>query len=261
MNWLVLLSLGALAFTAARGVFAQDVQSLTVQSQFVFNGTVMRVGAATLREITADARTAVVQVNEVLRAPPVSTNYIGREVTVQLTAAPPAVGDQLVFFTTAWMFGDGVAVREAGRLPDSAALRTEVAQTLANQPGALVQGRLGGAELVLLGRVTATRPAPEKVRSGAPGEHDPDWWEAEIQVESVEKGEGRVAGKTFVVLYPASSDIIWQQSPKFRAGQEGVWILREERAKGRPTFGYYMALDPLDFQPPNQIELIRRFLK
>jgi|SRR5687768_13422892 len=261
MNWPLLLSSGVLAFAAGRGVFAQDAVSLAAKSQFIFNGTVVRVGAATLREITPDAQTAIVRVNEVLRAPPISKSYLGREITVQFTTAPPGPGEPLVFFTAAWMFGDGVAVREAGRLPDSAALRTELARTLAGQPRALVQGRLAGSELVLVGRVTATRPAPDKVRSAAPGEHDPDWWEAELQVQSVEKGEGRVTGKSFIVLFPASSDIVWQQSPKFRASQEGVWILREERAKGRPTFGYYMALDPLDFQPPDQIELIRRFLK
>jgi hypothetical protein len=261
MNWPLLLSSSVLAFAAGRGVFAQDVGSLTAQSQFVFNGSVIRVGAATLREITPDAHTAIVRVNEVLRAPPISTSYLGREITVQFAAAPPGLDEPRVFFTAAWIFGDSVAVREVGRLPDSAILRTALARALADQPGALVQGRLGGSELVLVGRVTATRPAPDKVRRGAPGEHDPDWWEAELQVQSVEKGKGRVAGKSFVVLFPASSDIVWQQSPKFRASQEGVWILREERAKGRPTFGYYMALDPLDFQPPDQIELIRRFLK
>lgn len=261
MNWPVFLGLCVLASVAARGVLAQDLQSLTVQSQFIFVGTVVRVGAATLREVTPDARTAIVRVDEVLRAPPVSTNYAGREITMQFAAAPPASDERPVFFTAAWMFGEGVAVRETGRLPDTAALRTELAQALASVPSAQVQSRLGGAELVLVGRVTATRPASEKVRAAAPGEHDPDWQEAEIQVQTVEKGKGRVSGKTFVVLYPASSDIVWQQSPKFRVDQQGVWILREERAKGRPTFGYYMALDPLDFQPPDQLDLIRRFLK
>lgn len=260
MNWLVLVCIVALTAASAPSAFAQ-VESFTAQSQLIFRGTVVRVGAATLREVTPDSRTIVARVDEVLRAPPITgVNYAGREITVRLSDSSALRADeQFVFFTTAWLFGDGVGVHEVARLADTTALRTQIFQVVADQPGAMLQRRLAGAELVISARVSAVRPAPAKVREDSPGEHAPDWWEADLAVQSLEKGT--LANKTLVILFPNSNDIIWQDSPKFRANQQGIWILRSERAKGRPTFGYFMALDPLDFQPEDQLARIRKFLQ
>jgi len=259
MNWFRGSCAAGLVLIGASAAFGQ-IDSLVEQAQFVFKGTVLRINAATISEIQPDSRTLVVKVDEVLKNPPVRTNYTGREITVRLgdsTKLQP--GSQFVFFTTSWMFGDSIAVREIGRQPDSAALRKQIAEELAKAPDVFVQRRLVGANLVLAGRVSAARAAPDKVRGGPPGEHDPDWWEAEIQVQSVQKGTH--TDRTLVILFPNSTDIFWERSPKFRKDQEGIWILRMERAAGRPTSGYYMALQPEDFQPLDQLARIQRLVK
>jgi hypothetical protein len=259
MNRFTAFCVVALVSLGAEDAFGQ-ADSLVERSQFVFKGTVLRVGAATIPEIRPDARIIVVKVEEVLKAPPVKANYTGREITVRLAdSAALQPGGQFVFFTTSWMFGGGIAVREIGRQPDSASLRKEIAEAVAKAPDTFVQRRLVGADLVVTGRVSAARMAPAKVRGGPPGEHDPDWWEAEIQVQTVEKGQ--YAQSTIVILFPNSRDIFWERSPKFRDGQEGIWILRRESAPARPTFGYHMALEPQDFQPKDQLARVQRLVK
>lgn len=259
MNQFTAFCVAVLVSIGTKDAFGQ-ADSLVERSQFVFKGTVLRVGAATIPEIRPDARTIIVKVDEVLKAPPVKANYTGREITVRLadsTALQP--GGQFVFFTTSWMFGGGIAVREVGRQADSAALRKEIAEAIAKAPDVFLQRRLAGANLILSGRVSAVRAAPAKVRGGPLGEHDPDWWEAEIQVQSVEKGQ--YTQTIIVILFPNSRDIFWERSPKFSAAQEGIWILRAERAAGRPTYGYHMALEPQDFQPKNQLQRVQRLVK
>jgi hypothetical protein len=54
-------------------------------------------------------------------------------------------------------------------------------------------------------------------------EHDPLWHEAVVNVESVEKGSTRQ--KQVVVRFPGSNDVRWRNDPKFRPGQQGVFLL------------------------------------
>jgi hypothetical protein len=139
-------------------------------------------------------------------------------------------------------------------------LRKALADLEQKEADRALVGRMARAPLIIAGKVVATRPAPGGRRASS--EHDPDWWEAVIDVTSVAKGEA--SGKQVVVKYPNSRDEMWIDSPKFHVGEEGVWILQMNQAEKGParlrTEGY-TALNPLDFQPKDRSERTMRLIK
>jgi hypothetical protein len=154
-------------------------------------------------------------------------------------------------------------VREVGRTEsesDVSTTRRRVAEAHAKVADNKLQNRLTDAELVVAGRVSAVRPAPENIRQGSVSEHDPEWWEAVIQIESVLKGQ--INEPNLVVLFPSSRDVMWESAPKFREGEEGTWLLRRERMRGLPTtHEYFTALNPRDFHSTDQIDRIKRLVR
>src|SRR5256885_3852386 len=89
--------------------------ALVKQSDIIFIGTVTQVGAVAVPEVPASDRTIVVRVDQVLEKPAAIALSTGDSVTVQ-TARPGSLkpGTQATFYTTGWVFGRGVAVREVG---------------------------------------------------------------------------------------------------------------------------------------------------
>jgi hypothetical protein len=163
----------------------------------------------------------------------------------------------LVFFTTSWLYGTGLAVREVGRLDaQAAALRPRIADAERKVADEKLQARIRNAELVVVGRVTALRDL--NPRRAPLSEHDPLWRRASVSIQSVEKGTH--AGATVGVLFPASNDVMWYRSPRFKVGQEGIWILDRDVAKQFGVEGF-TALEPLDFHPKAELERIRRLIR
>jgi hypothetical protein len=62
-------------------------------------------------------------------------------------------------------------------------------------------------------------------------EHNPDWQEAVITVDSMIKGP---ASARVVVRFPGSLDIAWHRLPKFTAGQTGTFLLHKDTMSGAP---------------------------
>jgi len=262
----LLLFLLSLASCASKAPGAGEVDTLTSQSKFVFRGTVQKNNDATMPETVTTARTVVVKVQEVLRSPEVIGDFSGREIVVQLREGAPAKpGQQLVFFANGWVYGRSLAVIEVGRtrVPDNAAgLGQLVAVAVQKEEDKKVQARIDLAALVIAGKVSDVRPAPRQEQPEPVSEHSPDWQQAVVEVASVEKGQ--YSQKTLVVLFPASTDEFWYESPKFRPGQEGIFILqKDQQEKGAPRMRRpgYTALDALDFQPLGQLDRIRAMIK
>lgn len=243
----------------------ENFEESASQSHFIFKGTVTKINAATLPQVRPTARTIIVKVEEVVHAPPpILGDYKGKEVTIQLNR-PGAVrtGQQFVFFTTSWMFGSSIALREIDRRQshaDISVTRSRVSEVHAKFAEDRLQNRLNDAELVVSGRVSAVRPAPDDIRRQSISEYDPHWWEAVIQIETVLKGQ--INERSLVVLFPSSRDVMWERAPKFREGQEGTWVLRREIVRGtEPPQEYFTAVHPLDFHPNDQIERIKRLVR
>jgi hypothetical protein len=235
------------------------VENYVQDSHFIVAGRIERVGATTMPITSMVAGLGIFKVEEILYGPRVLAGFEGRDITVafkDLHGARP--GDRFVLFATSWLYGEGLAVREVGKIEDleRAEMRNEIERARAKAVDRHLQERLSRAELVIVGEVSETRPGEEGHVIFS--EHDPDWWEALIDVESALKGD---AGGEVPILFPRSVDIAWSQSPKFEPGDDGIWILqRDQTERGSPRLRKQglTALDPLDFQPREELRRIRR---
>jgi hypothetical protein len=244
-------------------------EELARQAKFIFIGTVKKLQAATLPEIKDKSRTVIVRVDEVIQAPQTQQKYHGQDITVQLTGRKKVeVGQQAVFYTNGWIYGDSIAVQSIGhhkveQTPASLRLPGDPVKRLEERE---LQERLASADLVISGKVSGVRLPPtnllaaEQPPSGRISEHDPEWREALIDIAAVHKG--RHSQKQIVVMFPSSTDVMWYKAPKFSPGQEGIFLLHPSRitstgaapAAAPETVGVpaHTSLHPLDFQPLDQ---------
>lgn len=234
-------------------------ESLIRQATFVFVGTVVKLNATTMPEVRATESTAIVRVDEVIEGPGAPPDLKGKEITVQLSQ-PGSVkeGEQTTFFTKGWLLGNSMAVIEVGRAEAQGAqqVRDQVSATRQKMADEALQSEMASAEAIVVGTVASMRPASIR-HIGS--EHDPDWYEAEITIESVEKGH--VSGHTVTVLFPHSDDVMWQDAPKFKQGQEGIWLLHRNQVRLPGIKDQYTVLKPLDFQSRENLERIRALRK
>jgi hypothetical protein len=256
-----------LLLLAGLGGMSQDnattqADRLLADSKFVFRGTVLKAGGTTMPDsIPASEGTAVVKVDEVLVAPDTLGDFAGREVTV-LLLKPRSVkaGESAVFYTNGAVYGRSLAVREVGRTKaegsDFMALRERLSEAKQRASDLALAERLEQAEVVVSGTVTVVRTPRAEPRQTHISEHEPEWREAVVRVDSVLKGAS-VQQREVIVLYPTSTDIMWYRAPRFVKGQQGIFILRKQ-VKPELRLNGFTALDPLDFQPAQQLERIKR---
>src|SRR5436305_10807027 len=95
-----------------------DPEEMAAQARFIFRGTVQRVGAATMESVPVNNRTAIVRVDQIIQAPEPFSEYAGRDITVQLSGQGKVKeGQQLIFYTNGWLYGDSIAVQSLGQEP------------------------------------------------------------------------------------------------------------------------------------------------
>ena len=225
---------------------AETVASLVPRAGFIFDGTVLDPGRSTL-EFPIDRPTAVVRVNEIFRAPPDLGQQPGAVVTVVLGEDGQVRSDeQATFFTNGWLYGETIAVVEVGRWRSSdveartKGPREELSMAITREDERPLAERVASAQLIVVGKVTGLARAPEE-RRRLITEHDPDWWEAQIEVQRALKGKPQGGGVR--VGFAASTDVAWFRAPKLQPGQEGVWLLQRGEAVGREGL---VVVDPLD---------------
>lgn len=244
--------------------------ALARQSSIVFSGTVSRIGATSFADVPKSAQTLVVRVDSVLKKPPAVLLRKGDDVTVEVKD-PSAFqeGMHATFYTDGWIFGSGVAVKELGH-----EVGTGVGETT-NPAGmeekAHGQGqdqvsdqelreRLNSSDFVIIGRVTDVHPwKVPKSSTYHVTEHDPDWHEAVVQVQSVLKG-GKLKGNKIVVRFARRNDVAWVHSPKFEKNQQGIFCLnRDQQGGGQPNA--YTCLGHGDALPMSDEARVRSILK
>lgn len=246
---------------------ATPINEPVSQSDIIFNGTVEQAGATTMPSLEATDSTAVVRVDEVIRAPEAFTGLAGTQVTVILRD-PGSLqeGEQATFFANGAVFGDSIAVEEVEHRSVTAtasALKSEVTDILERSRQDEIQARAASADAVVAGRVAhvSASPVTAEAESGQPGplsEHYPDWIEALIDVEDVLRGQ--VSADPIILLFPESIDVMWVNAPKFHAGQEGIWFLHTEQVPAAAAARFpsvYTALSPDDFHPRERWEQVR----
>jgi hypothetical protein len=260
--WGVLVTL--IASSALAQPAAPEWDRLVRSSSLIFIGTIEKLGTAKTTQATLEENTAVVTVEEVYTPTGGLGDLRKRGITVLLDARRPAkAGERALFFANGVAYGAGVVVREVERLPvtDKAALEKEIAAALTRRDDRALAQRIARSSLVVVGKVVSVREA-QRPEQPAISEHDPRWFEAVVELTSVERGQ--FSGKDLTILFPASADELWAEAPKFKVGQEGVFILQKDQTEIRPPgprrLGY-TALNPLDFQPNGRIDQVRRLVK
>lgn len=231
---------------------------------FIFTGRVMQPGGSTVREIAPAPGLAVLRLEEVFRAPATLGDLKGTRLTIQLAGTRPLEkGASALFYATSWMYSDGLAVVELGRevVPrDPTALHERVARAEVQAEDGKLVARLQRAELVVSGMVERVSLL-ESQRTSFTTEHDPQWWQAELLLDRVEKGQ--VKEPRVTIVFPASLDEYWIDVPKLQEGQRGVFLLHRDaegkRSRMRPPT--LAILDPLDVHPMVQGERVRALLK
>jgi hypothetical protein len=231
--------------TAARADAQQSRIAMVRQADLVFVGTVSAVGAAAQPGIAVSQLTLTVLIDEVLDKPAVVQLAAGDTVTVESRSAGSLpVGAQATFYAKTWLYGRCLAVLEVGHenIPArmsaaaTASLRDAIQLARRQVSDSALRARIRAADMVVVGRVAlvqpatlATQPAHRRIT-----EHDAEWQEAVIQVESMIKGALPVDQRV-VVRFPGSRDVAWRAVPRFAVGQEGTFLLLRDQISGSPT--------------------------
>lgn len=231
---------------AATSQAADNQAAWMGKSSIVFSGTVLRLAATSFAEVPTSAQTIVVRVESIVKKPAAVSLKKGDSVTVEVNDASAfQEGAHATFYTEGWIFGSGVAVKEVGHVQGEASEPVPAAGAGKNALGQAedqlsdqeLKDRMKASDFVVVGHVTDVRKwnAP-KTRPGSPlhvTEHDPDWHEAVVQIQSVLKG-GQVKGNKVVVRFPNHNDVAWARSPRFTKNQRGIFCLNRDKTTGAP---------------------------
>jgi hypothetical protein len=245
---------------------------LTKQARFVFKGTVQKLKATTIPDIEDTSSTAIVRVDQIVHAPEALSQFGGHDITVQLSGKKKMkVGEQAIFYTNGWLFGDSIAVVSLGQhaveeAPADLTMAMEVAADPVETLRTLdMKERYNNADIVLTGRVMNVQLPLDSISAAVSAadpltpssEHDPVWHEAVIEVATIHKGA--TGQKTVALRFPSSEDVMWYRAPKFKPGHEGIFMLQKGQiqehsadaadAAVMETTEAYTAIDPADFQP------------
>jgi hypothetical protein len=249
------------------------------QSSIIFAGTVSQLGAASFAEVPKSAQTIVVRVESILKKPAAVSLKKGDNITVEVKDASAfRPGMEATFYTDGWMFGSGVAVKElshetrpSGGKPGRTGADERVLGQIEEQIGDQeLKQRLASADFVVIAKVTEVRPWTVRDVASLPHrvtEHDPDWHDAVIKIESVLKGSKPKRNK-LVVRFPQCNDVAWAHAPKFEKNQEGIFFLKKDEVSGAPVallegteVNAYTCLRPGDWLPKSDTTRVKSLLK
>lgn len=251
---------------------------LVQQSDIIFVATVKEMEKTSFSGVPASSRTLVAEVDAVLDKPPALPLVAGDHVTIEVR--DPSLfraGMQATFYARGWIIGEGLAVREVeheqASQPLTVAAASEVRQDVErvrrDLSDAQLKARIQDADMVVAGRVLSIQNAtlqPSGARPARITEHNPDWREAVVAVDTPIKGAQ--ANERLLVRFPASIDVQWFNAPKFSVGQQGIFILKRDTVSGAPKallagaeVQPYTALGAQDVLPLAETERVLRLIK
>ncbi len=225
-----LLMLGAMMCGT---VYAQDdlAQTLAERSAIVVRGKVVRTNASEEPLQAASDRTVVIKISKMFAGSEIAGDQTGRNATVILSRPGTLkAGAEALFFGNPRFAGKSLTIADEGEILSEAARASMVSslergvQARRDRP---VRERLATASMVFRGKVGSVRPLDSerernKTAAEPRSEHDPEWHVAAVQVTTPVRGGEK--GVLIMVLFPASRDIMWFNSPKLRQGQEAIFI-------------------------------------
>jgi hypothetical protein len=267
-----------LSLTSTAPANSQSLSPAEVkQSDIVFIGTVLKVHSTSFADMPQSVNNIVVKVDSILEKLPTAVMLRDGDSVTVVTKDPSKFreGMHATFYTASWVFGEGVGVREIGHEipadpedpPNPGHKKEEQMQARKAISDMDLRAKVESADLIVVGQVKDIRPVGSPT-AGSPGskapitEHDPEWQEAVIHVESTIKPSDST--KEVVVHFPASIDVAWYDAPKLKVGQEGTFILRRDKVSGMPTailqnqqVQTYVALSPGDVLNKDDAKRVR----
>jgi hypothetical protein len=260
-----------------------DIMKYAAQSAFIFSGKVIKSRAATMKDI-ASSNTVIMEIIHVMTAPTMFAHISGQQITVRFKKPPPLkTGQVLTVFANGWIFGESIAVDAVGFTIETAAkiksaksamsgkseMASVVQTALAESNDAVLKERLNSAAMGVVGEVMKVKESA--IKTTFISEHNPNWQEAIIKVDDVVKGKKGI--KQIKILFPASDDIRWKKTNKYKKGQKGIWMVqkgKKQSAKGigakafaaiPPGDNVYTTLHQSDFMPLNELSRIKSLVK
>lgn len=257
--------------------FAQTnaAQSLAERSTIILRGKILKTNASDEPLLAPSNVTVIVSVEHMYSGQEIAGDQTGHTATVILSRAEAVKeGEEMVFFGNPRFLGKSLTMADVGEMAAQAADSMErTAHAHRDQP---VSRRLAVANMVFRGTVESVRPLERTAetqgkRAPAPAsEHDPEWEVATVRV--VTPLRGGTAGQNLTVVFAASIDITWFNSPKLKPGQDAVFLAhspnKEEellyRSSGLSKFlekqSIYLVTEPFDVLPPADEDRVRGLL-
>jgi len=200
------------------------------RSAIVVLGTVTKIAASEEPLLAPTNATVVIKIEQMFAGSEFAGDQTGRTATVIVSKPDDLkVGAKALFFGNPRLIGKTITIADVGELPVAGPQAQNIQQTL--EPGlqarrdAPVRARLSIAQLVFRGTVESVRPLEAESkdrRSELRDEHDPEWQVAMVRVTS--KVRGAEKGAVIPVVFAASRDIMWFNSPKPKLGEEALFI-------------------------------------
>jgi hypothetical protein len=237
----------------------------------IFRGVISEIGKASFPDVPEPSKAIIVTVHDVISKAPLVHLAPNDRITVQVkNISRFKVGDEVVFFATGWIVGQGLAVKEvhhstlpSDQMESVGSVDVNIKQQLGKQKDQALLHRINSARLAFVGRVLSVKPAPEDVANESfeadsshsyESEHDPEWKDALVSITNLLKGKTNT--QEVVVRFPGSPDIAWRNAPKLREGQEATFIFAKgQEPSAATTFAYGQGQLPT-YTAPSQQEVL-----
>ena len=229
--------LGALL---AFGQTEESMSALASRASIIVLGTVKQVGASEESLVAPSSSTAIIQVRRMFAGSEFAGDQSGRAVTVILSKPGDVKVDaELLFFGNPRFIGKTLTIADIGELPaprlEAEVVPAALAKGIQVRRDAPIRARLAVAKMVFRGTVESVR-VPEGTKENAlRDEHDPEWTVAMVSVAVPIRGAA-ARGVVILVIFPASRDIVWFNSPKLHKGDDVLIVGHAPDERELPLF-------------------------
>ena len=229
--WLGSIISFCLAITQCNGQgnYPPELDKMVADAPLVFKAKIVLLHTTTTNEPDV-SNAGVVVVSEVIDAPDAFRNIAGQQVTIRFSDINKMnVGEERIFFTDPYWIGESLGATEKGsissndKLFENRDISKLINQARTKQDDEKLRMLLRESKITVTGKVIRVTKPDSQPMIGS--EHDPEWREAEIQIDETLKG--KAAGQTIKILFSASKDVMFFEAPKFREGDEGIFIIKQ----------------------------------
>lgn len=235
-------------------------EELYMKTDYIFKGEVVQVHESNLPIVKKSEDTYVVKVNKVLKVSDGHEDFEGNEITVVIDSEKHGsikTGENHVFLTKTWLFGETLAViaNQIDPVDREEEISKEIVEYQEKFENDLLEQRLAKTELVINGKVAEVRDF--KNQGTRISEHAPMWKTALIAIDEVVKGDS--TSQTVLVYFSTSKDVHWYDSPKLEKEKRGIFLLnRKDEYEGLKNV--FVLTDKRDFLQESELENIKFIL-